>query len=505
MKAPNITLITLSALALTACGGQSDSPLPNVADPAATDIQSTPDRDPRIVGGTEVSGNKYPWMVAVMSRNSDPSQGQFCGGSLIASQWILTAAHCIESETADGVSVLLGQPDLNQSGGQTIKVSRIIEHPDYQRQGYPDLALLQLDRKTSVLPILMPSRNNPVPDVGEEATVTGWGQISENGPATTELRESTMPIVGHNQCNRAYDGQIVEDAMVCAGTTSGDKDSCYGDSGGPLFVPRGESYVQAGVVSFGEECGLANVPGVYARVSSYGDWISGYADVTFYQGTSTPARPPTPDTETPDTETPEPEAPAPETPDEETPVTEKSIKLVCENLECTMTAKKFGAGDYYWDFGDGWGDEGRKVTHQYDTAGEYTIIIGHVSKQGDYTEITKTHVVTDDNYSGANQDLPEFSGRLKGWGDQADLPSGQQTILMPAGTLNATLTVPKKRRFVIYLDRYDAQSDEWVEIAEVQSKRGTANISLPIEAGEYGFTVMSLGRGGKYNLVTTVD
>lgn len=495
MKTPDFTLITLSALILSACGGQSDSTSPAGADPAVVDIVTTPDRDPRIVGGTEVSGNKYPWMAAVMSRNTNPSDGQFCGGSLIASQWILTAAHCIEDENANGVSVLLGQRDLSQSGGQTYNVSRIIEHPDYQRQGYPDLALIQLDRKTNVSPILLPSRNNPVPDVGEDATVTGWGQVSENGPATDELRESTLPVVAHNQCNRAYNGEIVEDAMVCAGTASGDKDSCYGDSGGPLFVPRGQSYVQAGVVSFGEECGLANVPGVYARVSSYGDWISAYADVTFYEGNTQPDNEPRePDT---DTEVPE------------TPAAENDIKLTCENLECSMTATGFGAGEYYWDFGDGWGDEGRTVTYEYDYPGEYTVTIGHVSKQGDYNELTKTHIVGNEgegNGSGnANQDLPEFSGRLNGWGDQVDLPNGQQTIQMSAGTLNATLTVPEKRRFVLYLDRYDAHSDEWYEVAEVRSKRGTAQISLPIETGEYGFTVMSLGRGGQYGLVTTVD
>ncbi len=489
MKTSIYTLITLSALGLSACGSQSDNSDPVSATASAADILVSPDREPRVVGGTEVTNNKFPWMVAVMNRSSaNPSEGQFCGGSLIASQWILTAAHCIENVQARGVSVLIGQRDLSESGGQTFNVSRIIEHPDYQRQGYPDLALLQLEGKSNVTPILLPGRNNPVPDVGENATVTGWGQISENGPATNELRESTMPIVAHQQCTSAYDGEIVEDAMVCAGTARGDKDSCYGDSGGPLFVTRGQSYVQAGVVSFGEECGLANVPGVYARVSSYADWISGYADITPYQANEAP--------DAPD---------APQIPATDTPIAEKNIELVCENLQCIMTANAFGAGEYFWDFGDGWGGEGREVDYQYDNPGEYTVSVGHVSTLGDYTEVSQTLAVSGDDNNTIEGELPAFSGTLAGWGDQADLPDGQQTIELPQGTLNAILTVPDNRDFMLYLDRHDEKTDEWLEIAQVHSEHGVARISLPVDTGEYGFTVLSTGRGGQYNLTLSVD
>lgn len=247
-----------------------------------------PDRVPLVLGGSVVNDNRFPWMAAIVNAaDNSASQGQFCGGSLIASRWVLTAAHCVEEEQAGTTAVLLGQPDLSDNNGERIDVSRIIMHPDYGAQGYPDLALLELTNASSAPVISLPSRNNPVAQDGETVTVIGWGQLSENGPASDQLRETTMPIVDHNTCNRAYNNEIVKDAMICAGSPNGERDSCYGDSGGPLFVKRKDVYVQSGIVSFGEACGLAGVPGVYTRLSSYYDWISAYAPATLYDATST--------------------------------------------------------------------------------------------------------------------------------------------------------------------------------------------------------------------------
>jgi len=525
------TAISLAAATLLACNGQSadsiaNQPDTNAAQTSIEQITSEPDRTPRVVGGTEVDHNKYPWMAAVMQRNAgSPSDGQFCGGSLIAGQWVLTAAHCIEDTRAGRVSVLLGQRNLaggsGASGsGETINVSRIIIHPDYARQGYPDLALLELANSSNAQPITLPSRNNPVPNAGESATVTGWGQISETGPATNELRESTMPVVGHDQCNSAYNGEIVEDAMVCAGTTSGDKDSCYGDSGGPLFVKRGPTYVQAGVVSFGEECGLANVPGVYARVSSYHDWISAYAPVTTYSGSSetgsggdtsdngdtdTDAGTDTDtgaDTDTDtgsDTGNDNGES---STDNESVTDTNGVISTDCSGLTCSFTANTSGI-DFYWEFGDGYGDEGQSVSHEFDYAGDYEIYLGVITNTGDYAEHLTT--VTVDAPETAATASETFNGRLRGWGDQADLPENGDTLQLATGNLTATLSVPGNRRFMLFFDRYDADTGDWIEQKRVRSRRGEATIEMAIEAGEYGFTVLSLGRGGKYELVVNVE
>lgn len=287
-------LAIVVALGITACGGQSDTSVLTPPDTTTTEFVVPKDRTPLIVGGVEVTDNSYPWMAAI-SYLSEPSaaEGQFCGGSLIAPEWILTAAHCFANDRrrqivhAREVNVLLGQRNLAYAGGETINVSRIIQHPDYQTSGYPDLALVKLVRPSAAKTILLPTRENPIGAFGETMTVLGWGQVSENGPATNELMQASLSVVGHNWCNRAYGGAIIKDAMLCAGTNDGSMDSCYGDSGGPLFVQRGQSTVQAGVVSFGDSCGSPDVPGGYARVSSYHDWIAAYANVTFYQGEST--------------------------------------------------------------------------------------------------------------------------------------------------------------------------------------------------------------------------
>ncbi len=289
-------LLTLAALSLTlsACGGSSspDAAVPQSsatttsATTTAPSIAQRPDRVPLVVGGSVVEHSRYPWMTALVNANEpDASQAQFCGGSLIAANWVLTAAHCVEDMQAADTAVLLGQRDLSVGNGERINVQRLIVHPDYASQGYPDIALLQLAEDSSAPVITLPSQNNLAPNDGEMATVTGWGQVSENGPYSDDLRETTMAVVAHDTCNRAYDNELNREAMVCAGSPSGDRDSCYGDSGGPLFVKRNSEYVQAGIVSFGEACGLAGVPGVYARVSSYYDWISAYAPVTAYDAT----------------------------------------------------------------------------------------------------------------------------------------------------------------------------------------------------------------------------
>ncbi len=416
--------VTALALTLSACGGSNapDSTATSAQTPdtgtADTSLPLRPDRFPLIVGGTVVNHNKYQWMAALVEAGeTNASRGQFCGGSLIASNWVLTAAHCVEDMRASDTDVLLGQKDLRNNSGERIAISRIVMHPDYNRQGYPDLALLELSESSGAAVISLPSFNNPAPRDGEISTVTGWGQVSENGPATDQLRESSMPIVDHNTCNRAYNNDIVEEAMVCAGTSSGDKDSCYGDSGGPLFVKRDNEYVQAGIVSFGEACGLAGVPGVYARVSSYYDWISAYAPV-----------------------------------------------------------KAYGSSDNSGD-----------------------------SESTGNPDNESTPVDATDNNTPSPDDQWQFTGTIDGWFDEAYLPDDETAIAMSAGLLTVKISTDSEDPMVLFVDEYDPEWDEWYTVTGEVTRSGVLEIDIDIEAGEYAFSVISLGDGGDFTLNAVLE
>ncbi len=451
------------AMALSGCGGGGGTDAAGAAQNAASALAANssaerPSRVPFIVGGSEVGDTRYPWMTALLSAGStDAANGQFCGGSLIADRWVLTAAHCVEQETASSTDVLIGQRDLNDSGGERISVSRIIVHPDYASKGFPDLALLELASPSAAPVITLPTVQNPVPRDGETSTVIGWGQISENGPATAQLRETDVPIVDHATCNAAYNGQIDEQSMVCAGSPSGDRDSCYGDSGGPLFVQRDSAFVQAGVVSFGEACGLAGVPGVYARVSSYHDWIAAYADITSFGGAvppvdgDTPVQPAEPDGNEGDQNGPD--------AGENEPWEEEGDDNYWDEWDAD-----FGDEDDYW---DEWDEESADES---------------------------------DTLAPISAGPWQYTGELNGWWDEAYAPADDGLIAMAAGKLSVTLDVPADQIFVVFLDRYDARRGEWTDVAGAVSQNGSATIEIDVERGYYSFGVMSLGDGGRYTL-----
>jgi len=204
---------------------------------------------------------------------------------LISDRWILTAAHCVvdansRQQRAPGdVGVLLGSPQL-ATGGSFEFVARVVVHPEYNTTTTEnDIALLELPASVDFDPITIPSIVNPVPQDGELATVAGWGATSEGGDISGLLQEVDVPVVSHNACLPFYGNALNQSSMVCAGgSREAAEDACNGDSGGPLFVPRGNQIVQAGVVSFGQGCARPGVPAVYTRVANYFDWISGIVD-----------------------------------------------------------------------------------------------------------------------------------------------------------------------------------------------------------------------------------
>ena len=233
-------------------------------------------RSHRIIGGENAPTSVYPWMVSVQSKLGAE---HFCGASLIASQWVLTAAHCVESEVASGIQVSIADHDLskNDSGEQLRDVSDIYIHQQYGDDH--DIALLKLTAASDKTPVALADANfmANLAD-GTELTTIGWGltRDGDDGSLPNILQQVKVPLFAQASCKTNYAPLKIEitNNMVCAGLDAGGKDSCQGDSGGPLFVESGGSMVQLGVTSFGEGCAVAKFPGVYTRVAAYRDWIT---------------------------------------------------------------------------------------------------------------------------------------------------------------------------------------------------------------------------------------
>ncbi len=247
----------------------------------------------RIVGGAPAAPGTYPWQAAlVYADEPDAYEGQFCGGSLIAPEWVLTAAHCVQDFWGDvkmpaNVEVVLGRTDLTTDEGARIAVVDIIPHPHYSYNDpiniYNDIALIRLAHPASQMPIaLSPSGETDahLAAPGALATATGWGQLAEdNYDYPADLQEVDIPVVSNAICQQVLASKdvTITDAMLCTGYAEAGKGVCRGDSGGPLIVPNATQtgYTQVGVVAFAA-VPCSEVPGlydVYTRVSSFYPWI----------------------------------------------------------------------------------------------------------------------------------------------------------------------------------------------------------------------------------------
>lgn len=235
---------------------------------------------PQIVGGSAVGA--HPFMAGLMDEGGSVS---FCGGTFIAPDVVLTAAHCVQ-DAATRLRVSAGlQRNSQHAQAKTIPVKAVRIHPGYALDDslHNDVALLFLDAYDPAglpAPIVPLPLNADLSLPSDSARVIGWGNTSSFGELfEDDLRAVDLPIVGLRQCQTAY--PKADATQICAGDFEhGGVDSCQGDSGGPLVAKNSAdgSAVLAGVVSFGEGCALAKQPGVYTRVASFKSWIE--AEVT---------------------------------------------------------------------------------------------------------------------------------------------------------------------------------------------------------------------------------
>ncbi|XP_075221447.1 serine proteinase stubble [Lycorma delicatula] len=283
---PSTTTVIISSLPT------SSSIRPNITLSASREKKGcgtttiVPRHEVRIVGGRNAQFGVWPWQVSVRRTSFfGYSSTHRCGGALLNEQWVATAGHCVDDLLTSQIRIRVGEYDFatltepypfSERG-----VARKVVHPKYNFFTYEyDLALIRLDSPLEfaphIAPICLPGSDDLL--IGENATVTGWGRLSEGGTLPSILQEVNVPIVSNDKCKnmflRAGRHEFIPEIFMCAGYDDGGRDSCQGDSGGPLQVKGKDGrFFLAGIISWGIGCAEPNLPGVCTRISKFVPWI----------------------------------------------------------------------------------------------------------------------------------------------------------------------------------------------------------------------------------------
>ncbi|TCP56285.1 trypsin [Tamaricihabitans halophyticus] len=220
---------------------------------------------PYIIGG-EDADQEYPFMTSLQD-----SQGHFCGGSLISSEWVLTAAHCVQGSAPGDFTARIGSND-NSQGGEEAGVTEVVPHPDYDGASPgADIALVKLDKAVQAAPIKVTGST----EAGTASRLLGWGQTCPEqgcGDVPTMLQQLDTSVVAAEECTGGIDGST----ELCTDNPNGDSGACYGDSGGPQIVQSGDGWTQIGVTSRtgNNDPTCATGPSIYTNAVAYTDWIN---------------------------------------------------------------------------------------------------------------------------------------------------------------------------------------------------------------------------------------
>lgn len=244
-------------------------------------LATEPKSKSAIVGGIEVTEpTKWPFIAYIRKPGNlldDPSS---CGGTLIDSQWILTAGHCVSDRFGNllnkkGFVISIGSNDRDSKNMNDYYVDSIHRHPEYGRKGrfnINDLALIHL--KSDITNIKTISINGERSDEqeGQMAVVIGWGAHTTSSSPNI-LNQAVIPILSNIRVNKKdWENGILVDAQIPAGYPKGQTGSCWGDSGGPLLIQNNAKWTQVGIISAlgGWDCRDPKHPSINTRISYSG-------------------------------------------------------------------------------------------------------------------------------------------------------------------------------------------------------------------------------------------
>jgi trypsin len=213
-----------------------------------------------IVGGAPVvNESKYPYYAMT-------SSGTLCGATLVHDDILVSAAHC--AGAFRNKTIYIGATLLDGSNAKDkIRASYETVHPDFEEEALlNDVLLIKLSRRSTIAPLPY-AASETLPLTGATTTVIGFGSTKFKGDLSYELEEVRVDVRDHVTCEASY-GALDRTVQLCAGGDG--KDSCNGDSGGPMISSSG---ILVGIVSFGYQCGEEGYPGVYTRVGGVASFI----------------------------------------------------------------------------------------------------------------------------------------------------------------------------------------------------------------------------------------
>ncbi|KAG8450287.1 hypothetical protein GDO86_002803 [Hymenochirus boettgeri] len=235
----------------------------------------------KIVGGSDASLGAWPWIVSLYF-----NERQTCGASLVTSEWLVSAAHCVYGRNMipSNWKARIGlHSNLNVTQPQIVtrQIDQIVINPHYnKRTKDSDIIMMHLKVKVNfsdyIQPVCLPEIDQEF-SAGINCSIAGWGRTESQGPIPNILQEAEIPLISNQKCQQQMPEYNITDNMVCGGYEQGGIDTCQGDSGGPLMCQQGSRWFLVGVTSFGYGCAQPNRPGVYVKVTKFTDWIKLFA------------------------------------------------------------------------------------------------------------------------------------------------------------------------------------------------------------------------------------